>query len=251
MTNVPCCLIEKPVDLQAAYETAIAENPANRLTSVPGRKKRAVVRHTYFWASGRTLRIAFLNGDQSFKEAVKAAANNWLPHINLKFEFVEGEEGDIRIKSEPGVYWSHIGTSALTETDQSLPTMLLSPDHHLSLKVFNANTMHEFGHVLGAEHEHLHPESSIPWNRQAVYAAHGVPEGADEDNYTRRIVDARYFNLLDPSEVVHSPYDPKSIMHYPVRQDWTEGDFKIYLNLVLSEKDKAFMAEVYPSSTTD
>ena len=34
-----------------------------------------------------------------------------------------------------------------------------------------------------------------------------------------------------------------SIMHYPVRQEWTHGDFKIDLNLVISEKDKAFMAK--------
>ena len=39
-----------------------------------------------------------------------------------------------------------------------------------------------------------------------------------------------------------------SIMHYPVRQEWTHGDFKIDLNLVISEKDKAFMAKAYPQS---
>ncbi|MHC8355531.1 zinc metalloprotease [Pseudomonas sp. LB3P81] len=250
MTNSPYYFIRKPEDIQASYDVAIAENPANRGVSVTARKKRATGKHTNFWAPGRTLRIAFLNGDQSFKDAVKAAASNWLPYVNLKFDFVEGEVGDIRIKSEPGVYWSYIGTNALIETDQSLPTMRLSPDHHLSLKFFIANAMHEFGHMLGAEHEHLHPESNIPWNRRAVYAAHGVDEDADEDDYVRRSVDERYFNLLDASEVVYSPYDPQSIMHYPVHQEWTEGNFKIDLNLVLSQKDKAFMAEIYPFPTT-
>ncbi|VVM55785.1 hypothetical protein PS662_01040 [Pseudomonas fluorescens] len=246
MTSAVCCHIKKPEDIQASYDIAIAENPANRQTSVTGRKKRAAGKHTYFWAPGRTLRIAFLNGDQSFKDAVKAAVSIWQPYVNLNFEFVGGAEGDIRIKSEAGIYWSYIGTNALTETDQSLPTMRLSPDHTLSLKFFNANTLHEFGHVLGAEHEHLHPESTIPWNRQAVYADHGVPEDADEDHDARRMVDERYFNLLDASEVAYSPYDPLSIMHYAVRQDWTEGNFKIDLNFVLSEKDKAFMAAIYP-----
>lgn len=169
-----------------------------------------------------------------------------MPHVNLKFDFVEGEEGDIRIRSEPGVNWSYIGTNALTVTDQSLPTMLLSLDQHLSLIVFTANTIHEFGHVLGAEHEHLHPEANIPWNKQVVYAAHGIDEDADEDDDRRRLVDERYFNRLDASEVNYSPYDPLSIMHYAVRQEWTHGDFKINLNLALSEQDKAFMAKVYP-----
>lgn len=244
------CHVKTPMDLNAAYEVSIAENPANRPVSAPGRKKRAVGNHTYFWAPGRTLRIAFLNGDQAFKDAVKAAANNWQPYVNLNFDFVEGTEGEIRIKCEQGTYWSYIGTAALTEADQSLPTMILSTDYRLSLKYFVAHAMHEFGHVLGAQHEQLNPAANIPWNKPAVYAAHWLPEDADEDNYqdsfTRKTVDDRYFNLLDANEVKNSPYDPLSIMHYVIRQEWTHGDFKVDLNFVLSEKDKAFMAEVYP-----
>ena len=47
-----------------------------------------------FWTPGSTLRIAFLNCTQAFKDETIAAASNWLPHINLKFDFVEGEEGE-------------------------------------------------------------------------------------------------------------------------------------------------------------
>jgi hypothetical protein len=216
----------------------------NQTIAGSGRKKRAIGKPAHFWTPGQTLRIAFLNGDQAFKDAVKAAASNWLPHINLKFDFVEGESGDIRIKSDPGTYWSAIGNNALLIEAQD-PTMRLSPDLRVPA-FFAANVMHEFGHALGAEHEHLHPESDIPWNKPAVYAAHGVAEDADEDDYARQSVDERYFNLLDASSFDYSPYDPKSIMHYPVRQEWTHGDFKIDLNRELSEKDKAFMAKAYP-----
>lgn len=247
MNSATLCLTEKAVSLQRAYEVAVAENPANEKTSASARKKRAVGKHGYFWAPGRTLRIAFLSGDQAFKDAVKSAANNWLPHINLTFDFVEGETGDIRISSEDGIYWSMIGTNALL-VEAEEPTMRLSPEHRLAPALFAANVMHEFGHALGAEHEHLHPESNIPWNKPAVYAAHWVDENADEDDYARRSVDERYFNLLDASDFDYSPYDPKSIMHYAVRQNWTHGNFKIDLNLVLSEKDKAFMEKAYPHS---
>jgi hypothetical protein len=248
MNNGLFCLNEKPTDINTSYQAAIAENPANRHDSHSGRQKRAVARHTKFWAPGRTLRIAFLNGNQAFKDAVKKAADNWLPHVNLKFDFVEGTEGDIRIRSEPGVYWSYIGTNALLETEG--PTMLLSPDLRMP-GFFAANVMHEFGHALGAEHEHLHPEMNIPWNKQAVYELHGTSEDDDEDSYIRREVDQRYFNLLDASEVNYSPYDPQSIMHYAIHQEWTHGDFKIHLNLVLSEKDKAFMSKAYPYPTAE
>ncbi|WP_347904407.1 M12 family metallopeptidase [Pseudomonas purpurea] len=242
MNTLELCTLKKAADIQASYDAAITENPDNR--GVPSkRQKRAVAKHLKFWAPGRTLRIAFLDGDQLFKDAVKVAAQRWLPHINLKFEFVEGSEAEIRITSKSG-YWSYIGTDALTVPEQDEATMSLSPDHHISLTFFTANTIHEFGHALGAEHEHLHPEVTIPWNKEAVYKAHGAEH---EDNYyARSVVDKRFFNLLDASEVNYSPYDPQSIMHYAIRQEWTEGDFKIDLNLVLSEGDKAFMAKAYP-----
>ncbi|MCP1443674.1 hypothetical protein J3D54_002806 [Pseudomonas sp. GGS8] len=246
MNDLPQCFAELSVDPIASYNVAITENPANQSVSsdrTKGAVALAVARHTKFWAPGRTLRIAFLNGNQAFKDGVKAAASHWLPHINLKFDFVEGEEGDIRIRTEPATYWSNIGTDALL-TDKG-PTMVIG-DWMLHLPTFNHYVMHEFGHALGAEHEHLHPEANIPWNKQAVYAAHGVPEDADENNRQRRAVDDRYFNLLDASEVNFSPYDPLSVMHYPIRQQWTHGDFEIRHNFVLSEKDKAFMAKAYP-----
>lgn len=241
------CLVKPPADINASYEVAVAENPENRPNELSDRKKRAVARHTKYWALGRTLRIAFLNGSQAFKDGVKAAASNWLPHINLQFDFVEGEEGDIRIRTEPGTYWSMVGTDALLVAEG--PTMIIS-DWMLQPMIFAHYVMHEFGHALGAEHEHLHPEANIPWNKQAVYAAHGVEEDADEDDHLRKTVDERYFNLLDVSEVNYSTYDPKSIMHYAVRQSWTEGDFKIDLNLNLSVKDKAFMVKAYPYPAT-
>ena len=237
------CTAKQPSERPQSYAVAITENPANAPASSSTRQKRAVARHTNFWAPGRVLRIAFLNGEPPFKEAVKTAASQWLPYINLTFDFVEGEQGDIRIASEPGAYWSLIGTHALLVEEG--PTMLLSPDLRMPA-FFAANVMHEFGHALGAEHEHLHPQANIPWNRKAVYRAHGVDEDAEEGDYARNMVDERYFNLLDSSDVNHSPYDPKSIMHYAIGQEWTEGDFKIDLNLVLSEKDKAFMSKAYP-----
>lgn len=237
------CSAHKVSDSNASYEAAINENPANAGTSAPGRTKRAVAHHNYFWAPGRTLRIAFLSGDAAFKEAVQAAANNWLPHINLKFDFVEGRDGDIRIARDPGIYWSCIGTDALL-VEQG-PTMRLSPDLR-SPAFFAANVMHEFGHALGADHEHRHPQANIPWNKKAVYAHYGVAENAEESDYMRRLVDELYFNPLEASEVQYSAYDQKSIMHYEIRQEWTEGDFKILLNMTLSEKDKAFMTQVYP-----
>jgi hypothetical protein len=201
-----------------------------------------------FWTPGRTLRIAFLNGTEDFKAATISAANNWLPHINLKFDFVEGKEGDIRILSEDGTFSSEIGTDALLSTDE--PTMTLWPHSPIHARYFAANVMHEFGHMLGAEHEQTNPTANIPWNTSALYAEHGITEDPEEDNYQARVTREKlhrwYLDRAAPEASVYSEYDQESIMHYVIRQSWTEGDFEVYLNFDLSEKDKAFMAKAYP-----
>ncbi|CAI8860516.1 MULTISPECIES: hypothetical protein [Pseudomonas] len=201
-----------------------------------------------FWTPGCTLRIAFLNGTQEFKEATIAAASNWLPHINLKFAFVDGEQGDIRILSEEGTFSSYIGTDALLFPDE--PTMRLWPHPPSQARYFAANVMHEFGHMLGVEHEQTNPTANIPWNKPAIYEQSGITDNPEDDNYQARVTRERlhqwYFDLADPSESIYSEYDRKSIMHYAVSQSWTVGDFQIFINLDLSEKDKAFMAKAYP-----
>ncbi|MHC8393131.1 zinc metalloprotease [Pseudomonas sp. LB3P93] len=201
-----------------------------------------------FWTPGRTLRIAFLNGTEEFKTATIAAANNWLPHINLNFEFVEGKEGDIRILSEEGTFSSTVGTDALLSTVE--PTMRLWPHDPIHARYFAANVMHEFGHMLGAEHEQTNPTANIPWNTSAIYAGHGITDTPEADDYQAKVTRERlhqwYLDRADPDASIYSEYDRKSIMHYKIYQDWTEGDFQIFLNLDLSEKDKAFMAKAYP-----
>lgn len=233
------CLIKRPIDETASYNCAIAENPDNRVSDSSKRKTRAAIKHTKFWAPGRTLKIAFLNGDQAFKDAVKSAAQVWLPYINLKFEFVDGTEGDIRIDTS-NAFWSTLGTDALLQDEYA--TMGLQAD--IQWERFTANVIHEFGHVLGAEHEHLHPQADIPWDIEKTrryYAAFMPPQAVDREILTK----------LDASEVKHSTYDPLSIMHYEIPQRLTEGDFKIDFNYKLSDTDKSFMSSAYPFPETE
>jgi hypothetical protein len=244
------CVCKLPEDTNAAYEVSINENPRNMTPPSTLVTMWANKTHTKFWAPGRTLRIAFLSGTQEFKDAVKSAANNWAPHINLTFDFVEGEEGEVRIESGSGNYWSCIGTDALLHPTG--PTMSLTPyPHHGNF--FAANVMHEFGHMLGAEHEQNHPLADIPWDRKAFYASHGLAEfpNEEEDDYEtvqkRKRVDQWYLDRLDPEETIHSPYDSLSIMHYEIRSEWTEDKRYRGINFELSEHDKAFMARAYPS----
>jgi serralysin len=49
------------------------------------------------WTPGRTLRVSFLDGDPMVDKKVKEIASEWLDHANIKFEFIDDKNGDIRI----------------------------------------------------------------------------------------------------------------------------------------------------------
>jgi len=192
------------------------------------------------WQSGRTLTIAFLGEtDPIVKSKIIAYAKQWLDFVNLKFDFVDGTVGDIRISTIPGGSWSYLGTDAkLIPADQ--PTMnygWLLPN--TVDKEYSRVVIHEFGHALGAIHEHQHPGAGIPWDRPKVYEYY-ARQGWSKDQ-----VDNNIFKKYGSDQLNTSTYDRASIMHYAVPNELTVGDWEIGWNTMLSETDKAFMRSQY------
>lgn len=137
--------------------------------------------------------------------------------------------------------WSYLGSSNLRIAADK-PTMNFgwfndnTPDDE-----FSRTIIHEFGHALGCVHEHQSPAATIPWNRDAVYAYYRIHDGWDKPE-----VDAQIFFEWEAAEVQFTPFDPASIMEYPVPAELTINGFSIGWNRVLSEGDKAFIREMYP-----
>ena len=103
--------------------------PTERLS----RSRRDVGEPDKYWPQHSTLKIAMYDYemDDPYVQAVKQAASEWLPHINLKFEFVSGEEGDVRISGVPihqGSGVSMVGTDA-QKVSPGMPTMNLPIDY--------------------------------------------------------------------------------------------------------------------------
>ena len=69
------------------------------------------------WEDGHTLTCKFLDGDDFQKGKVKEKADIWLDHANLKIEFVNDGDAEIRISFQADAgSWSAIGNDCLVSS---------------------------------------------------------------------------------------------------------------------------------------
>ena len=55
---------------------------------------------------------------------------------------------------------------------------------------------------------------------------------------------------LRRDETTHNEFDTESVMIYPVRNEWTIGDYEVKWRHELSDGDKTFLRECYPFEHT-
>lgn len=217
--------------------------PPSQGPSVPGRARITLVKR-YFWPVGQRLKVAFLDGDPRVQARVEQFARQWSQFANLTFDFGAHDDADIRISfREKGSSWSYIGLYART-IPAGRPTMnfgWLEPNTDDT--EYSRVVLHEFGHAIGAIHEHQHPLARIPWDVQAVYAYYTRTQG-----WSKADVDRNLFQRYSVGETNFSEFDPHSIMLYAIPDSLTIGTWSTGWNTVLSETDKAFVGTIYPKA---
>lgn len=241
------CRIRRSISNSASFKAAIQENPLNAHRNPSNPSPRNIGAHTKYWTAGKTLKIAMYNASDEAIDAVRLAASEWLPFINLQFDFVRGDIGDIRVFLNPanGVQGSDIGTDALiddiggTDEQRRGPSMFLNwmPGD----KRFRYSVLHEFGHALGAEHAHQHPDSHIPWDAPSTYRYCAQHYGWD-----RNTVDTNILPLPRSGQLTYEPYDGDSVMHYEIRPEWTFGGWGQSESWAISDGDITIMRKAYP-----
>jgi hypothetical protein len=248
-----CTILSVPDELFiAAARAAIEENPKNApvRTLSPGGPPGGIgpaemaVLTAKRWSPGRELRVAFMGGDQAVKQRIIPFAKRWEDHASIAFTFVpDGAAAEIRIAFGNSGSWSYLGTDALV-IPANKPTMnygWLTPQ--TDDDEYQRVVLHEFGHALSAIHEHAHPEGGIPWDLPKVYDYYQLTQG-----WSQNEVDQQVLRRYSAGETNFSAYDAASIMHYPVANALTIGDFEVGWNRDLSPTDRDFIATIYPAA---
>lgn len=205
------------------------------------KKGRAVKQVGSRWEKDH-INIFYMDGSFELQRRVGKVAREWAEIIGIPFIPVGDKyKSDVRVTFATGGSWSYVGTQALNIPPKE-PTMQLgwltdnSEDEELQQVV-----LHEFGHMVGLMHEHQNPNGGIKWDVERVYSYYmGYPH-----YWSKAQVDVNVFDKYSADMVKATEFDPKSIMLYPIPEEFTLDDYSVDWNLCISDIDRAFVRERY------
>lgn len=236
----------------AAADLAVAENPRNRpknLGLMPGASAHPAKIALFtgkLWKRGRKLGVYFLDGSPIQRSKTEQFAKLWMKYAKITFDFTAGPKAEVRISfvADPGS-WSAVGTDCLLSDEFPLnaPTMnfgWLGDD--TKDEEYRRVVVHEFGHALGAIHEHQNPTGGIHWNLPAVYSYFSGPP----NNWTKDEIDFNVIQKYSVNQLNATKFDRKSIMLYSFPPELLIGGQGTPNNTNLSTGDKQFIGKIYP-----
>jgi hypothetical protein len=235
--------MQRPVDDDLAQAApapaaATAETEETRAWTPGG----PVALRAKVWKTGMTLRVKFLNGPSSLRKRVLDVATEWTRFGNLRLELVRKGDAELRVSFDEDFSWSYVGTDCLGVPLKEATINLGRLKNTTDPVEFRQIVLHEFGHALGLEAAQTSPLALIPWNKRKAYEYYA------KLGWDKSTVDRNIFAKHDRRRVTYGPADPYSIMYHPVPREATDGKTDIYPGNELSDGDKQFMAELYPSS---
>jgi len=161
------------------------------------------------WMNGSTLRVRFIDGTAAEQKIARDQADWWSQVANLKFDFNNAPNAEIRIKfdSDDGA-WSYVGTDS-----RSIP----ANEPTMNLGFLDGGTAaHEFGHAIGLAHEHQNPAGGIQWNEPVVIREMAKSPNFWDEATTRHNILRKY----RADQVNGTGFDPDSMLYF-FPSSWT------------------------------
>lgn len=232
-----------------AAEIAVKHNPANapksivRLPGVSAHPAKIALQTGKKWINGSELSVAFMDGSKTQQQRVMEHALQWTKYSNIGLKFGAGRNAQIRVSfnADPGS-WSYVGTDNLT-ISKNEPTMNYGwLDDDTEKAEYNRVVLHEFGHMLGAIHEHQSPKGGIRWNLSKVYQYFSGPP----NHWSKEDIDFNIVHKYSLDQLNATKFDSNSIMLYAFPGEFIVGGVGTHENTKLSTGDKRFMKKMYP-----
>lgn len=215
-----------------------------------------VVSKNKLWKT-RNINIAFVSGTPEERELIKKFAMPWTKYANLNFNFFNslseapGGRAHIRVQiserdeKNPFAGDSYVGTDSLYSGTPYSMRIFIKPGEMLHM--LSGIVLHEFGHALGLNHEHQHPERTYEFDEAKLFAdcaTRGIERSHCERIYTDTY--SRWENNI-------LTYDPESIMHYSLDRNYVKsGPEEIFSGTSsLSLLDKIGIARTYPGRISE
>jgi hypothetical protein len=200
------------------------------------------------WPNGTTLKCRFLDGSDTQHSRVEEKAHMWEQYIDLRFKFVDTTDEQIRISFSEDGSWSAVGTDCLNESyfPKHQPTMnygWLADD--TDDQEYERVVVHEFGHAIGALHEHQSPgATALHWNVDEVYRVFSGPP----NYWSRDEIDHNILQHYSGTVSQYTAFDMASIMLYAFPASLFMDGQGTPNNTHLSATDISFWSGIYPQS---
>jgi hypothetical protein len=262
MTDAPCCIprrlpdhLVEPAAARAVLirvenhpEVGPATGPLRRTLDGPAHPSRVAFMTTKYWGIGGVdLTVGFLDDAPADLQArILSHANAWGLRANVRFRLTNTDP-QIRITRTPGEgYYSYLGTDCLTiPADQNTMNLdsftMQTPDSE-----FFRVVRHEFGHTIGAPHEHQRAEEVARLDRRKVIQLYRTTQG-----WSVKEIEQQVLTPLDDSNFLFAtPADEKSIMCYDVPGSVTLDGRPIVGGFDINDNDYDAAAIIYPLPRT-
>jgi hypothetical protein len=254
-----------------------------------------IILRTDEWAPGGTITVAFNGGTPRLHALIEKLVSEWPEYANIRFDFGRDASGhyrtwsttdldykaDVRVAFKSAGFWSAIGKDATN------PDLYQPGAQTLNLQGFDVSlpyewegiVRHEFGHVLGLEHEHQSPvvACDFRWNDDPGYvrttdqfgqfvvdkqgrhpgiytSMEGPPNNWSKDQIDFNLRQLTVVSDTPAANYTVGPFDKLSIMKY-YYDDWmfVSGKNSVCysqnINYDLSAEDKKLIATYYPKNT--
>ncbi|GES64232.1 astacin [Aspergillus terreus] len=205
------------------------------------------------------IRIGFLEGPQWRQDEVEDVAGEWedaCPCISFKWT-ADIDDCDVRISFKGKISCSEVGTNATDDDDDDEPTMWLGYSSDDDLR--KRHILHEFGHMLGAKHEHCSPDFPWRFDKKEVIKHYENEVRSDNPSWTSTEVkdeaktraQNNVLKKLDEKYLIYSDFDDQSVMLYKIKADWLQDNpddpppEDLEENYYLSHDDRKYMRKAY------